>query len=164
MPDMTPTKTLSDRLLDGARMLGNLWRRGKRCERGWSLGAADILATVSPLVFSGCTCAKPSEFCKARWLWIALALENRQEIFDGPAGLVDTMTASQWDATGLTATVESEKAGTLRIGSKGVISAAHLRKLADDPESAISIFSLTRTFTKARVEGVVEPPPPEKVA
>lgn len=166
MPDTTNTsqKSLSERLLKGAQMLGNLWRRGKRCDRGWSLGEADILSTVSPLVFSGCSCAKPGDFCKARWLWITLALENQQEIADGPFGLAWTMTAAQWDATGLTLVVESEKAGLLRIGSKGTISAAHLRKLADDPQSAISIFSLTRAFPKARVEGVVEPPPPEKVA
>ncbi len=157
---MTPeSKSLSERLLDGARMLGALWRSKHRCELGWSLGPRDI-------VMEPCSCEKKTKFCQGRHLFIILAFQNGQggDAEFGDYGLAFTlMSTAQWDATGLTMVVESEMAGALRIGQKSMISAVHLRKLSADPASAVSIFSLTRTFPKARVEGIVEPPP-DKVA
>lgn len=145
------TKTLSERLTDGARMLGNLWHRGKRCKLGFDIAESDI--ALGP-----CPCEKKNDFCRARELWLKLAMERGQEIEVGSSAMVFvTMSPGQLDATGVTLTVESEKAGVLRIGPKGTMSAAYLRKLAEDPKSALSIFGLTKAFPKARVEGVVEP-------
>jgi hypothetical protein len=149
-------KTLSERLLDGARILGNLWRRGKRCKEGWDLSPADGL-TAAGVAVMPCECSPRTEFCRARIEWVALAIRADRAIVMGPGGLAVTMSAAQWDLTGLTMAVESERAGLLRIGPKGTMSAAHLRKLSEDPESAIAVFSLTREFPKARVEGFVEP-------
>lgn len=151
----TPTQTLSDRLLKGARMLGNLWRSKLRCARGWAIEPQDLVPGFA--VFGPCLCPKKTKFCEARVLWLNLALEANQFIESGEHGLADTMTAAQWDATGLTMTVESEKAGTLRLGSKATISAAHLAKLSENPDAAISILALTRAFPKARIEGILEP-------
>jgi hypothetical protein len=163
-PYMAPEqKPLSERLLLGAKMLGNLWRRGKRCKTGWDVTPADV-ATGGGIAFLPCPCEPKTDFCKARIQWLTLAFQAELEIVIGPYALFYMMTAPQWDATGLTATVESEKAGMLRVGQKGTISMTHLAKLAQDPASAVSIFSLTRTFPKARVEGVVEPGPGEQVA
>lgn len=160
MPDTTntPTKILSDRLLAGARMLGNLWRRGKRCARAWSLGDADLLATVTPLVFGGCLCEPRNDFCKARWLWITLAVQAQpEELADGDHGLALSMTSAQWDATGLTITLPVADDVQVAVGPKGSMSMKHFRELSKDPEAAQSIFSLLKVFPKARVEGIVEP-------
>lgn len=163
MPDTQSPKSLSERLLAGAKMLGNLWRRGKRCARAWAIGDADILATVTPLVFAGCACEPRTDFCKARWLWITLAVQAEQELADGDHGLALSMSSSQWDATGLTITLPVEGGANVAVGPKGSMSMKHFRELAKDPKAAQSIFSLLKVFPKARVEGIMEPDP-EKVA
>lgn len=155
--DMTPTKNLSERLLAGARMLGNLWRRGKRCLRAWAISDADLLATVTPLVFGGCPCDPRTDFCKARWLWITLAVQAEQELADGDHGLALSMTSAQWDATGLTITFPVADDVQVAVGPKGSMSMKHFRELSKDPAAAQSIFSLLKVFPKARVEGIVEP-------
>jgi hypothetical protein len=162
MPDMTnpsSTKNLSERLLAGARMLGNLWRRGKRCQRAWALGDADLLAVVTPLVFGGCTCDPRTDFCKARWLWITLAVQAEQDLADGDHGLALSMNPAQWDATGLTITLPVADDVNVAVGPKGSMSMRHFRELSKDPAAAQSIFSLLKVFPKARVEGIVEPAP-----
>lgn len=159
-PDTTSLKSLSERLLAGAKILGNLWRRGIRCKNGWDVSSTDLVTAAGITIFP-CGCTPRTEFCKARIQWLSLSFMACREdvpIVEGLCGLFYSMSAKEWDATGLTATVESEKAGTLRIGSRGTISTAHLTKLSQDPASAVSIFSLTKAFPKARIEGVVEPP------
>lgn len=156
-PISQDTIRLSERLLAGARMLGNLWRRGKRCARAWAISDVDILATVTPPVFAGCSCEPRTDFCKARWLWITLAVQAEQELADGEHGLALSMSSAQWDATGLTITLPVADDVNVAVGPKGSMSMKHFRELAKDPKAAQSIFSLLKVFPKARVEGIIEP-------
>ncbi len=71
------TKTqnpLSKRLLDGAAMLGRLWKRNQRCARAWNIEPGEYLE--NPFVLDSCGCEPETDFCKARRLWLTLAAQN----------------------------------------------------------------------------------------
>jgi hypothetical protein len=151
---MDPTsQPLSERLLKGAMKLGALWRSKRRCLLGWSFTPEDIC--MEP-----CKCEVKTDFCKGRLLWIVLAIQNGQleDAEFGDYGLATTvMTAKQFDATGLTMSIPVKDVGEIKVGPKGAMSMAHLAKLYQDPQSAISIFALIKAFPKARIEGIIEP-------
>lgn len=129
-------------------MLGKLWReRGEKgaCAQAWDIGAS-------------CACPKgekPSPFCRARTRWIELAVEAGREIVEGEWGLVYSMTASEWDATGLTLKVDIPEAGGLvSVGSKESISMADLAYLAmsGKKEGLRDVLAIQRVFPDARIE------------
>lgn len=150
---MTQKKSLSERLIEGAGILGRLWKRNRRCaSRGWSIPQDDYLE--EPFAINSCECSVQNEFCKGRLLWITLAADNRQEIVTGDHGLAFTMTSQQWDATGLTITLPIE-GGQVTVGPKGSMSMAHFRELAKDPKGSAGIFALIKAFPKARIDGIL---------
>ena len=148
MPSTTE-RTLSKRLLDGAAMLGRLWKRGQRCVRAWNIEPPGD-APENP-----CGCTPETEFCKARRLWLSLAVENGQKITAGDFGLAHTMKPEQLDATQLTFTFPVDGV-PVKVGQKGMMSAVHFDQIMRDGDSARSILALLKAFPKARVEGIVE--------
>jgi hypothetical protein len=104
---MAAEKSLDERLQNGARVLGDLWRSGERCARGWSVW---------------CECSPRGKFCRAKLLWIELATGAGREIDDeSEYAVIEAMKASEFDATGLVAVVEHPASGRLRVGPGGGI-------------------------------------------
>ena len=152
---MTTSKSqnhLSDRLQNGAAMLGRLWKRKQHCVRGWAIDPHEYIE--DPFELAPCGCDVVNDFCKARQLWLTLAVQNGQPIVPGEQGLARTMTPEQMDATQLTLTFDVD--GTpIKVGQKGMMTAVHFDQLMKDPDSARSIFALLKAFPKARVEGIM---------
>jgi hypothetical protein len=138
----------SKRLVNGAAMLGRLWKRQNRCKRGWDVTEADVL-------LEGCGCEPRTDFCKVRGQWIRMAGENGQDIVIGENGLARSMNDDQWDATGLTITLRREDGQEVKVGPKGSMSMRHYMEIESDPASAAAIFALVKAFPKARVEGIL---------
>lgn len=131
---------LPQRLLNGARVLGKLWKAGERCANDWA---------------GLCTDAADSRkrFCRAKLQWLTLAVGDPERDLSGVEeeyGLILVMKASEFDATGLTMKLDS---GIL-IGPTGGLSAADAGKLGEDPSSLQSILKILQTFPKARVTQV----------
>lgn len=99
------------RLINGCRTIGDVFRAGGRCANGWS---------------QNCRCSEKSLFCIAKDRWIdllcelykvdpvALRAKEDREYF-----LVEVMTLSQLEATGLTIRVISIGLPLIRFGPKG---------------------------------------------
>lgn len=131
------------RLVNGAKVLGQLYRAGGRCEEGWACGCS----------------RKISKFCIAKGQWLALAIQASRPLpdQDGPFALIEMMTPAEFDASGLTLTVELPEIGTVKIGPKGQMSMADLLTLAANPESAKGTFKVLQGFPGSRVVEIEEP-------
>ncbi len=102
---------IPQRLIQGAAVLGKLWREQIRCISEWS---------------GPCPCPAPNDFCEAKKKWLGLV----RELHDGkyPAGLSGTegflvlecMTEEMLTASGLTILKEVPGARSLiRVGRNG---------------------------------------------
>lgn len=154
---------IEQRMRKGAAMLGELWRAGDRCARGWDLQVAAIPeeANAEEAVASwACQCPVRNRFCKAKIHWLKLALTELREPIDGAYGLSSMMNAAEWDLTGLTRKMEFPGVGVITIGSNGVMSAADLDKLREAPETLDSVVKLLKAFPKAKIAAVQQPAPP----
>lgn len=151
------------RLKKGAALLGELWRAGERCARGWDLEVTTIPDDMSSEEAVGgwaCQCPAPNRFCKAKRHWLKLALLELRDPIDGPFGLGSMMNGEEWDLTGLTRKVDFPGVGIVPVGANGVILAADLEKLKEAPESLDSLVKLLKAFPKARIVAVHQPAPP----
>lgn len=97
------------RILKGCKNLGDAYRAGQRCLSSWS---------------RICPCQNPTDFCQIKVKIVRLM----DEYYGGPpfglAGhepfyVIEAMTASQFKATGLTATVEPPGGTQIKVGIKG---------------------------------------------
>lgn len=102
---------LPARLLRGARILGRLWQGGPRCADGWS---------------RRCSCTPKTESCVAKLKWIEMVLDYGPDQLalaswtgDEPYFVIEAMTVSQFEATGLTVRVDIPGRGIIAIGPKG---------------------------------------------
>jgi len=135
---------IKSRLLKGATLLGEIWRSGVRCADGWRVMAEDGGA-LAPDGF--CRCPEKSRFCKARGLWIEIAVADGRDVEPGEFGLALMMTASEWDASGLTLYLKDfAKIKDFAVGPKGQISMEELGKVAQVPDSLPSVLALMRRF------------------
>lgn len=109
---MTNNKDLptSARLVNGSRLLGQLWRDGIRCQDGWR---------------AKCDCENPTRFCRAKVQWasmVATVLERRggDDVFSGTDfEIVEAMTGQELVSSGLTLNLEVPGFGRLKVGPKG---------------------------------------------
>lgn len=154
-----------DRMLKGARLIGDFWRAGDRCAEGWRTFEVD----ADPAYAAGCACGERStRFCKAKRQWLVLAKQGGRDLSPDPFGLALAMTASEWDATGLTMRVEFPEVGTVAVGAKGSIPMKELAKLTT--ETLPPILLLFKNFPGSQVSETVyagtsakpEEPFPEK--
>jgi len=120
-----------DRLRAGARILGELWESGARCERGW---------------MPTCACRHPSKFCVAKQQWTALALQSGRKVKPDEY-LVEAMTGSELDETKLTIVLENG----LRIGPAGMIPTREASKMVGDPDAVPAVLQVLKSFPGARV-------------
>lgn len=135
-----------ERLMIGAAKMGELWLKGERCAEGWRSGE--------------CSCNPETMFCRAKKLWIRLALENGRMIEDGEFDLALLMTGREWDHTGLSLNVEFPEVGIVKIGSKGMIRMADLAKTP--PETLASVLKILKNFPDSLVTDEGFPGPKQK--
>jgi len=148
-----PTK---ERLLKGAVLLGELWQSGMRCADGWRVTAEDGGA-LAPDGF--CRCPEKNRFCKARGLWIELAVVDGRDVEPGEFGFALMMTASEWDASGLTLHLKGfAKMEDFAVGPKGQISMGGLGKVAQAPDSLQSVLALMRRFPGSTAVAIEQAP------
>lgn len=146
----------SERLLDGARQIGNFFRAGERCQTmGWMIkfaeGAESCEVLLEPQELCKCG-AKATRFCKAKVKWLMLCLEESREIFAGEFGLAWTMMGKEWDATGLTLSWEVPEIGVVMVGPKSGITMKNLIELGADPLSGRTTLKLMKSFPGAKME------------
>jgi hypothetical protein len=138
---------LPERLKKGAAFLGQLWKDPtQRCIAGWTLDS--------------CTCEFPTKFCKARMQWISLAIEQGRDLEEDPHGLALAMTATEWDATGLTMKVQHPQIGEFKLGSSldSVTGMVPVAQMMHDSEVLASTLRVMRAFPKSKYEGMEEAP------
>lgn len=130
-----------ERLLKGAGVLGGWWRaEAERCSDGWSVACSD---------------AREKKFCIAKRQWILLAIEEGREIYDEEYGLALSMTASEWDGTGLTMKFEAD--GIVhRVGKAGTASMENLLGLMKISEVVPSMLKVMANFPGSRIEKIAE--------
>jgi hypothetical protein len=133
---------ISERLKNGAKILGVLWRSGQRCAGGFHLG---------------CQCSKMTKFCVAKLQWVTMAIGEGREMGDGPYGLVESMTAAEFVASALTISIDISGVGTYKVGPKGSIKIPELIALATSPESVSRVFKVLDHFPGSVVVSVDEP-------
>lgn len=151
----------SERLKEGAAFLGKLWAVPEnRCPNGW---------TIDP-----CHCQPARSFCKARNLWVTLAIEDwmaalsrgdedGRDLDDGPFGLALSMIASEWDATVLALKVEHPKTNVVvGSGKSCVMTMMDMAKLRNEPAALEAICVVMNTFENSKVSGIESstPTPP----
>lgn len=143
MADAVAEAPVEIRLLNGAKILGQLWRAGGRCEEGWACGCV----------------RKTSKLCLAKGQWFALAVVAGRTApeQDGPYGLIEMMTVSEFDATGLTIAAELAGIGTYKIGPRGVVRMTDILELVKDPAGIASVFRVIDKFPGSRVVKIEEP-------
>jgi hypothetical protein len=133
------------RLQKGASHLGRLYREGQRCPSSWS---------------RVCPCQTPNDFCLVKRQWIQLL----EEYYNGPPfGLsgnepfyvIESMTVSQFRATGLTALVDVPHADTpIRVGVRGTTwkTLVDLAELQDD--DAVLAVAVDAVLKLQKAEGL----------
>lgn len=151
--NQTMTPPLPERLKNGAKKLGQLWKiPEERCASGWSLDP--------------CTCQPTKKFCRAKELWLTLALEAGRDLDYDPFGLALAMTAAEWDETGLLLRMSHPEIGEVLVGSgpKKMTMMQDLLSLMRTPDSLKDILMVMKTFENSRVFGVEESATPVAVA
>lgn len=134
---------VSERLKNGAKIMGGLWKDpAQRCPAGWSIEI--------------CTCAPLKKFCQGRLKWLTLAVEDGRDLEEGPYGLALAMTASEWDATGLTMKIEHAGIGMILVGSgqDSVTGMVDMGRMIDAPEVLASTLRVLKAFPKSKVVGL----------
>jgi hypothetical protein len=127
-------------LVNGARLLGQLWRQNIRCADGWSDTCGD---------------RQPTKFCKAKRQWLDLLSQDRQEgdyrplpDFGREAFLLEAMNPDEFEATGMTVEYDIPTVGRVKVGPKGEIPAAMLR---EEPVTIKAVLQVLETFPDAKV-------------
>lgn len=153
---MAEERSTSERLLEGAKAIGEYFRAGRRCATmGWGIklaeGAESCEVQIEPEELCKCG-AKATVFCKAKLKWLMLALVEPREIVAGDYGLALTMSGDEWDATGLILQWDEPGIGKVRIGPKTGVTMKILKELMADPLSGRTSLRLKVAFPGSTVE------------
>jgi hypothetical protein len=140
------------RLLKGARLLGNLFRRGQMTPCGWNLCGSGIVCDADRELLHG------EEWCRARRLFVRLALESGRTLIAGKYGLAESFTAQEFEASGVTLLVEipellevQPELGPIRVGGpKGEVSLRSIPSLGGI-EGLKSVVMVLRAFPGSAV-------------
>lgn len=150
-------KPIGIRLVDGAGYLGKFWSAGDRCAKGWGLDPQEGAEGQSWI----CACPEKSRFCKAKLLWVDLALKAGREPWTGEYGVAIMMErGSEWEATGLVITFDLGAAGRVRVGARPRAEMTFKELLRIPPEEAERLLLLVRKFGGT----VVDPDDPHGAA
>lgn len=137
-------RPVRERLAAGAKFLGDLWRKGIRCEGGWR--------ALSDRGYPDCPCKTKTKFCIAKIQWLLLAVSEGRELSEGPFGTLETMTVKELDLSGVTIVADIAGMAGFQVGSRGSARAQDLVDLARDPKSATTVLSLMKGFPGSRME------------
>jgi len=130
---------LKSRLLRGSAILGKLWHEGVRCKAGWSMK---------------CPCGDgETEFCGAKGKWIGILRDYHRDSWpygltgSEPFFVVEAMTASMFDASGMTIRIETPEGAELRVGPKGtdwktIFKLTELQGTADYQEAIEAVVAI----------------------
>jgi hypothetical protein len=133
----TEKPPLHERLLRGAVVLGKLWQAKKGGECGWHLG---------------CQCKDVGDWCKAKMLWVRLAIEGErvsEEAGSGPFGVIEIMMVKEFAAARLTMTLDLPDLGKIAVGPKGQIPWETFASL--DAQGLGTVLSVLKSFPGAKV-------------
>lgn len=149
---MTDELPIPERLFNGVRLLGQLWRSGVRCSAGWSATCEDG--------------TKKTKFCgvKAQWCQMKAAqlagLGKRVAEYtfaDDPLAMIKVMGAAEIDALGFTVVFKIAGQGDAEhtigagTGKASSLKMADLVQLADKPDGAWSVFTLLGMMKGSKV-------------
>ncbi len=148
MPQVA-SEAILERLRNGARIMGELWRAGARCTAAWS-------ATGS------CQCKKRSKFCVAREQWINLmvaedlgnparAIEDGGDPKDHPFALFENMLAAELEASCFTITLDNG----VKIGPAGSVAVKFSVEISNgEAHGGGALAMLLRTFRGSKITKV----------
>jgi len=133
---------LSTRLLNGARVLGSIWKNAeepKSC--GWG--------------FCGCYhSGQGTKWCEAKRQFYVLLTKTGRDPHSGDFAVIESMTLAEADAANVVVEVEVP-VGKIRVGGGGAISWADLGKMTGSPKEAASLFQVLSNFKGSVVHQVV---------
>lgn len=155
----TTNLPLRERLKNGARKLGDLWRqKAERCDSGWALDP--------------CKCQPTKKFCQAKNLWVTLAIDDwlaslkrgdqdGREMDDGPFGVAVSMTSQEWDETQVLMKVVHPQIGEILVGTAKdkMTRMQDLANMLSTPDELKDILMVMKTFPNSRVMGVEDAAP-----
>ena len=142
---MVISKDTADRLLNGAKVLGDFWRRGDRCSTKWASSCGDAVV------------GKP-DFCKAKLKWVTLALSCGSSIdHESEYAVIEAMMISEFEASGLTMLIEHPTHGRIKVGPKEALSLRDLTVLADAQDQVGGTLKVLEAFPGAMIDGTAEP-------
>lgn len=121
---------MKDRLRKGAKMLGNLWRSGDRCQNGW---------------MPACNCTESKQFCTVKRQWTALA-EKVGRVAEPDRMIFEAMTAGELYETGLTIKLDNG----VELGPKGIPLPEAAGFIAE-PDSVPAVLKVLARFPGAKV-------------
>jgi hypothetical protein len=149
---------VKERLLKGAKVLGDLWYRGVRCVDGWMILCEDM----NPAKQALCNCDQKTKFCSARDHWVKLAHQSGRRIEQTEFGLLETMTGAEWEASGRLVTFDLGEQGIVPVGPVGHPKAKiNIRSMVKmDPETIGPMLTVLATFPGSEVESVQDPAVP----
>ena len=134
---------LKARLLKGSAVIGQFWRAGQRCSAAWAPSCPD---------------EQKADFCKAKMRWVELALQDGRQIDDTPNGILASgMLAREFDATGITMTIDNPDHGLIRVGPKGELLMSDLAKIEIAPDALDGFLKILKVFPTAKVVQVEAP-------
>jgi len=139
------TLPTSERLKNGARLLGSLWRSKQRCLNGWS---------------GLCGCQKKTRFCQAKAQWCQLKgtmPDWEPPNSSDPYAVVEVMSIAEFEETGMTLAIEIPNLGTYKVGPKGSIKFKELMLLVTNPDNVSRVFRVIDSFPGSAVVSVDKP-------
>jgi len=139
----------AERLVNGAKLIGQLYRSGQRCGAGWKFGCPDAAQAKTKL-------------CRAKGQWEALAAQAGQKIPDDQAPpsdfeFIGELSIKQLVASGFTMTVDLGDGQPIKVGPAGVIPVADFVGMARDPQGMEGVLKVLREFPGSKVTGTEEP-------
>lgn len=130
------TVPIGVRLMNGAKMLGILWRSGQRCRSGWS---------------NECCCNPRTRFCSGKFQWTELARQDDRPLEGGQYMILEAMSMSELEASGIILSVDIPGLGKVRVGKGGEIPANDFLTLAKNPTGIESVFKILNAFPGSKV-------------
>ena len=96
-------QAVNARLRKGAVFLGEIWKKGIRCESGWN---------------AVCSCESPTAFCEVKTKWATIDKRSDWDMGD-PYEVLAEMTTDMLDAGEITVTIEFPNGSRVKVGKQG---------------------------------------------
>lgn len=121
------------RLLRGASVLGRLHAKEEAGKCGWAVE---------------CACGEPAPWCKAKALWVKLAVEDGRKV---EGELWQTFTKEELAEAKLTVTLDIPGLGHVKVGPKGDLPWDAVDKVGGEAETLRAVLMILRNFPGSKV-------------